>query len=202
MTRNLLWAVGGVVLAAMVAVGCTGHKVERIGTDVERDLSGEWNDQDSRMVAEEMVADALARPWLRNFRREHGERPTVIVGSVRNLSHEHINTRTFVNDIQRELINSGEVDFVAGADQRELIREERREQDLHASEETRKAMGREVGADFMLLGSVNSIIDQHDREQIRYYQVDLELISLADNRKVWIGNKEIRKYVRAAAARQ
>ncbi len=201
MTRNLLRAAGGIILAAVVAVGC-GHKVERIGTDVERDLSGEWNDQDSRLVAEEMINDALARPWLRDYRREHGKRPTVIVGGVRNLSHEHINTRTFINDIQRELINSGEVDFVAAPDQREWIREERRDQDLHASEETRKAMGQEVGADFMLLGTVNSIIDQLGREQVRYYQVDLELISLADNRKVWIGNKEIRKYVRAASARR
>ncbi len=201
MTRNLLRAAGGIILAAVVAVGC-GHKVERIGTDVERDLSGEWNDQDSRLVAEEMINDALARPWLRDYRREHGKRPTVIVGGVRNLSHEHINTRTFINDIQRELINSGEVDFVAAPDQREWIREERRDQDLHASEETRQAMGQEVGADFMLLGTVNSIIDQLGREQVRYYQVDLELISLADNRKVWIGNKEIRKYVRAASARR
>ena len=201
MTRNLLRAAGGIILDAVVAVGC-GHKVERIGTDVERDLSGEWNDQDSRLVAEEMINDALARPWLRDYRREHGKRPTVIVGGVRNLSHEHINTRTFINDIQRELINSGEVDFVAAPDQREWIREERRDQDLHASEETRQAMGQEVGADFMLLGTVNSIIDQLGREQVRYYQVDLELISLADNRKVWIGNKEIRKYVRAASARR
>ncbi len=192
---------GALVLLAVAAlVGC-GHSVERIDRDAEHDLSGRWNDQDSRLVAEEMIADALDRPWLRDFRREEGKRPTVIVGDVRNLSHEHINTRTFVNDIQRELINSGQVDFVADADQRERIREERRDQDLHASEETRQAMGEELGADYMLLGSVNSIIDQEGRRQVRYYQVDMELVSLADNRKVWIGNKEIRKLVRSASAR-
>ncbi|ABM62596.1 conserved hypothetical protein [Halorhodospira halophila SL1] len=196
-----MWIRGALVLLVVVAlVGC-GHSVERIDRDEEYDLSGRWNDQDSRLVAEEMIADALDRPWLRDFRREEGARPTVIVGDVRNLSHEHINTRTFVNDIQRELINSGQVDFVADADQRERIREERRDQDLHASEETRKAMGEELGADYMLLGSVNSIIDQEGRRQVRYYQVDMELISLADNRKVWIGNKEIRKLVRSASAR-
>ncbi len=195
------WIRAILVLLAVAGVAACGHSVERIDRDAEHDLSGRWNDQDSRLVAEEMIADALDRPWLRDFRREEGKRPTVIVGGVRNLSHEHLNTRTFVNDIQRELINSGQVDFVADADQRERIRDERRDQDLHASEETRKAMGEELGADFMLLGSVNSIIDQEGRRQVRYYQVDMELISLADNRKVWIGNKEIRKLVRSASAR-
>lgn len=188
-------------LALLLAVGGCGKTVERIDSDETRDLSGRWNDTDSRLVAEEMVADALARSWLANHRQETGERPTVIVGEVRNLSHEHINTRTFINDLQRELINSGQVEFVASAEQRESIREERADQDLHASPETRKAMGEELGADYMLLGSINTIIDREGREQVRFYQVDLEMISLADNRKVWIGQKKIKKYIEGAALR-
>ncbi len=189
------------LLAAGLAVTGCSDKVTRIGEDENHDLSGRWNDTDSRLVSEEMIEDALSRPWLERYRREHGERPVVIIGGVRNLSHEHINTRTFVNDIQRELINSGEVDFVASSEQREALREERADQDLHASQETRKAMGEELGADFMLLGSINSIIDQDGREEVRFYQVDMELISLADNRKVWIGQKRIRKLLSGAAVR-
>ena len=188
-------------LTALLALGGCGKTVERIGTDETRDLSGRWNDTDSRLVAEEMVADALARPWLANHREDTGERPTVIIGEVRNLSHEHINTRTFINDLQRELINSGRVEFVASADQREAIREERADQDLHASPDTRKAMGEELGADYMLLGSINTIIDQEGRQQVRFYQVDLEMISLADNRKVWIGQKKLKKFITGAAVR-
>ena len=188
-------------LTALLAVAGCSKSVERIDTDETRDLSGRWNDTDSRLVAEEMVADALARPWLENHRQDKGERPTVIIGEVRNLSHEHINTRTFINDLQRELINSGQVEFVASAEQREAIREERADQDLHASPDTRKAMGEELGADYMLLGSINTIIDREGREQVRFYQVDLEMISLADNRKVWLGQKKIKKYIEGAALR-
>ncbi|MGM0412875.1 MAG: penicillin-binding protein activator LpoB [Pseudomonadota bacterium] len=184
----------------LTASGC-GKTVERIDTDETRDLSGRWNDTDSRLVAEEMIADALARPWLENHREETGDRPTVIIGEVRNLSHEHINTRTFINDLQRELINSGRVEFVASSEQREAVREERADQDLHASPDTRKAMGEELGADYMLLGSINTIIDQEGREQVRFYQVDLEMISLADNRKVWMGQKKLKKYVEGASLR-
>ncbi len=169
--------------------------VTRVETDSVTDLSGNWNDTDSRLVAQEMIQDVLSRGWLSKFNRAQGKAPTVIVGTVRNLSHEHINTRTFVADMERELINSGEVEFVASADDRKEVRSEVKEQDLHASEETRKAMGNEVGADFMLQGSINSIVDAVSGEQARFYQIDLTLIELGTNRKVWVGQKKIKKTV-------
>ena len=123
------------------------------------------------------------------------------VGEIRNLSHEHINVNTFVGDMERALINSGKVDFVASRDEREEIREERKDQDVHAREDTRKAMGMEIGADFMLKGSINSILDAEGKRQVRYYQIDLTLISLADNRVTWIGQKKIKKFVTKASLR-
>jgi len=117
------------------------------------------------------------------------------VGEVRNLSHEHINVNTFVADLERAMINSGKVQFVASSTERKEIRDERKDQDLNASEATRKAMGEEKGADFMLKGTINTIIDTADKTQLRYYQVDLTLISLVDNRKVWVGQKKIKKLV-------
>ena len=120
-----------VILAALSACG---QQVTRVESDSVIDLSGNWNDTDSRLVADEMIQDALSRSWLSRFNREQGKPPTVIVGDVRNLSHEHINTRTFIADMERALINSGEVDFVASSEEREEIRYERKDQDLHASE--------------------------------------------------------------------
>ena len=174
--------------------GCS-PTVTRVDSNSVTDLSGDWNDTDSRLVAEEMIQDVLSRSWLTNFRSSKGKSPTVIVGTIRNLSHEHINTRTFVADIERELINSGEVEFVASAKDREEVRGEVKDQDLNASEATRKALGNEVGADFMLQGSINSIVDAISGEQARFYQVDLTLIELGTNRKVWVGQKKIKKTV-------
>jgi len=174
--------------------GCN-PTVSRVESDTVTDLSGNWNDTDSRLVAQEMIQDVLSRNWLSKFNRDKGKAPTVIVGTVRNLSHEHINTRTFIADMERELINSGEVEFVASADAREEVRSEVKDQDLNATEESRKAMGNEVGADFMLQGSINSIVDAVSGEQARFYQIDLTLIELGTNRKVWVGQKKIKKTV-------
>jgi uncharacterized protein (TIGR02722 family) len=180
--------------------GC-GTKVTRIDANETVDLSGSWNDTDSRLVAEEMITDALSHPWTSNFSGQTGRAPAVIVGTVRNFSHEHINMKTFIADIERALINSGRVEFVASSEERGEIRAERKDQDLNASEETRKEAGQEVGADFMLQGQINTIIDAEDDEQVRYYQVDLTLISLADNRKVWLGQKKIKKLVENSKVR-
>ncbi len=184
-----------VTLGLLLLIAGCNPTVTRVDTDSVTDLSGNWNDTDSRLVAREMIQDVLSRNWLSKFNRAKGKAPTVIVGTVRNLSHEHINTRTFIADMERELINSGEVEFVASATDRKEVRREVKEQDLHASEETRKAMGNEVGADFMLQGSINTIIDAVSGEQARFYQIDLTLIELGTNRKVWLGQKKIKKTI-------
>jgi len=188
---TLLFSLFGLVF---LLAGCN-PTVTRVDSDTVTDLSGNWNDTDSRLVAQEMIQDVLSRGWLSKFNRSKGKAPTVIVGTVRNLSHEHINTRTFVADMERELINSGEVEFVASAQDRKEVRGEVKDQDLNASEQTRKALGNEVGADFMLQGSINSIVDAVSGEQARFYQIDLTLIELGTNRKVWVGQKKIKKTV-------
>lgn len=191
--RKLFWVVS---LCILTISGCASTKVERIGVDETVDLSGRWNDSDSRMVSEEMIGDVLSRSWVDKFRGSHrGQAPTVIVGTVRNRSDEHINTRTFVKDLERSLINSGEIEFVAARGEREDLRDERKDQASHASEATAKDEGEEIGADFMLTGSINTITDQIEGKQVKYYQVNLELINIETHKKVWIGEKKIKKIV-------
>lgn len=179
----------------MYSVGC-GPEVRRVDTGEVIDLSGKWNDTDSRLVSEAMIQDALDRPWREAYMREHnGKLPVVIVGTVRNLSHEHINVQTFVKDLERALINSGEVEFVSSGIERGEIREERKDQASHASEETAKSEGEEIGADFMLKGTINSILDKVEGKAVMFYQVNLELHNIETHKKVWIGEKKIKKVI-------
>ena len=53
----------------------------------------------------------------------------------------------------------------------------------------------EIGADLMLTGTINSIIDQEGGEQVVYYQVDMELTDIQSHRKLWIGDKKIKKFM-------
>lgn len=185
-------------LMLVLLTACGGTRVSRLEVDEVRDLSGRWNDTDSRLVAETMVQDCLGHPWLSEFNLRTGKKPDVIVGAIRNRSSEHISTETFTKDLERALINSGRARFVASAEERLAVREERLDQDIHAAPASRKAPGMEAGADYMLIGTVNSIVDREGREKVVYYQVNLELLDMADNRKVWIGDRKIKKFVERA----
>ena len=184
------------LLVLAFSVGCGGTKVTRTAVDEQVDLSGLWNDVDSQMVSEEMINDSLSRYWIEDWRDRTGDKPSVIVGAVRNKSSEHINTRTFTKDLERAFVNSGRVRVVADSGEREGLREERLDQLRNSTIETAKSMGKEIGADFMLIGGINTIIDAAGNKQVRYYQVELELIALETNEKVWIGQKKLKKLVK------
>ncbi len=186
-------------LVSLIALPGCKTKVERVAVDETIDLSGRWNDTDSQLVSKAMIEDLAQRPWVEAYTASHGKKPVVIVGPVRNLSSEHIATETFTKDLERELINSGRVTFVANPIERDPLREERRQQQTWASAETQKRLAAETGADYMLLGSINTIIDQEGKESVKYYQVNLELIHLETSEKAWIGDKKIKKYVKKHA---
>jgi hypothetical protein len=183
------------LVSCLLLLTSCATSVSRVAPEEAVDLSGRWNDTDSRLVAEEMVKDALNRSWLDSFARKEGKNPTVIVGTMVNRGHEHINVQTFLNDLERELTNSGKVQFVAARGEREEVREERLEQAEHATEETAKSPGKEIGADYMLKGTLNSILDESGGVKAIFYQVDLEMIDMESNVKVWLGQKKIKKII-------
>lgn len=198
--RSHVLLVSAVLLSMLMFAGC-GKKVTRIDPNTTVDLSGKWNDTDSRLVAEEMIGDCLSRAWYTGKYANKTPVPTIIVGDVRNKSHEHINVETFVKDLERTLINSGKVEFVAGKREREQIRNEVESQQAHSSAETQKEVSQETGADLMLIGSVNTIADQEGKKAVMYYQVDLELIEVETHKKLWIGDKKIKKYITRSGAK-
>jgi uncharacterized protein (TIGR02722 family) len=181
--------------AALMLAGCSGKQVSRVDVEEQIDLSGEWNDVDSQKVSAALVTQITASPWVEDFMAEQGKKPYLIIGSIRNKTPEHIAVKTFIGDLEREFINGGRVRVVASAEERDQVRSERADQQEFASEETMKQWGREKGADYMLIGEINSQFDQEGGDQVKYYQVDCYLVDLEDNVKVWAGFEKIKKFV-------
>ncbi len=180
--------------------GCSSNpKVTRQDVIKQIDLSGRWNDSDARMVANEMISACLNSVWINEFNKVSGRTPTVIIGSIKNNSYEHINPEMFTEELQRALINSGKVSFVANKDERVEVRDERVDQAAGNTEpSTISEKGHETGADFMLKGSINAVQDAVKGKYVMFYQVNLELIDMKTNQKRWLGQKEIKKLVERA----
>lgn len=194
--RRAALALAGIVL---VSGGC-GKQVTRINPEQQIDLSGRWNDVDSRQAADAIIRDTFqpraGESWAIDYARAHGgRRPTVIVGSVRNRSMEHIPVNSFVRDLERAYLGSGQVQVVASADERGEVRAERDDQQQNAAADTRARMGIERGANYMLQGDIESTEDREGGRRVVLYQIDMTLVNLETNAKEWVGQHKIKKYV-------
>ena len=182
--------------SALILAASCAHKVTRIDPADTPDISGKWNNIDSRLTAEEMISQSLGSAWLNDFVQAKGKKPVVICGMVSNKSHEHIEAETFIKDLERAFISSAKVGLVQGGKKREELRAEKADQQTNSSVSTMKKFGLENGADFILQGSINSFVDSHKRKKTVTYQINLELTNIETNEVVWIGDKKISKYVK------
>ena len=183
-----------VIFISLTILSCS-HQVTRIEPTATPDINGSWNNTDSRMTAEAMITQCLGEAWLSNYTESKGKKPVVIVGMVINKSHEHIEAETFIKDLERSFINTARVGLVQSGKKREELRAEKADQQSNATISSMKKFGLENGADFILQGSINSIVDAYKRKKTVTYQINLELTNIETNEVVWIGEKKISKMV-------
>jgi penicillin-binding protein activator len=178
---------------------CYSKRVTRIEPSAVTDLSGRWNDTDSRLVANELVEQTLAAGWAKHYTDVHGgEAPTIIVGTFANRTMEHIAVGTFVKDIEKALVTTGAARVVASSAERDELRAERKDQQQYSRADTRTRPSQEIGARYALTGELQAIEDVDGRERVIFYQVDATLVDLETNTKVWVGQHKIKKYVERA----
>ncbi len=182
-------------LITISTISCS-RKVSRIAPEDVPDINGTWNGIDSKTMADAMIAQSLSGDWLTTFTRGENKKPTVIVGMVTNKSHEHIEAETFMNDLENSFVTSGKISLVQSGAKREEMRAEKADQQSNASVSTMKKFGLEKGADYILQGSINSIVDAYKRKKTVTYQVTLYLTNIQTNEVAWVGDKKLAKYVK------
>jgi PBP1b-binding outer membrane lipoprotein LpoB len=181
--------------------------VKRVDSDTQIDLSGYWNDTDVKIVCEALIRDCLNSARVdqairAKAGRTGGKTPVVLVGRFRNESDEHIDTAIISNIMEVTIFNSGKLDFVAGGRTRDELRAERQDQQSNASEATAAALAKETGADFLLTGTVRTIIDKADNKTVRTYFVNAEMTNIENNQRIWMGqNSDIKKVITRSKAR-
>jgi len=174
------------------------HSVKRVDADTQIDLSGYWNDTDLRRASDALIKECLSTPRLSTFNATNGRPPVIIVGNFKNASDEHIDTTILSQRLEASILSSGKAEFVASGDLRSEIRAERLDQQQgYTDDATVAALGREVGADFIMTGSVKTIVDRYDKTATRSYFITAELTDITTNRRLWIGEyNEIKKVIR------
>lgn len=190
LTKSILF------LLLTLGIFCCAPTVQRVSEKSVNDLSGRWNETDARLTAEQISNELQQHAWYNDFSAENkGKKPVIIVGMITNKSHEHIEAEVFCKDIETAIVNSGRMKLVQNGGKRSELRAEIADQQNFASDATMKKFGKATGADFILQGTINSIVDEKGKEKTVFYKINLELTNLQSNEVVWIGNKEIKKYL-------
>jgi uncharacterized protein (TIGR02722 family) len=193
-----------VLISVLAFPACVSSSpgVKRVDPGSRIDLSGYWNDTDVRIVCEALIKDLLNSPMVDQAIKAKagkipgGKKPVVLVGRFRNESDEHINTAIIASIMEAEIFKSGKLDFVAGGGTRDEIRAERQDQQSNASEATAAALAKETGADFLLTGTVRTIVDRADNMTVRTYFVNAEMSNIETNQRMWMGhNSDIKKII-------
>jgi len=187
-----------IVAFSLIFTSCQSTGVSRVSSDTVIDLSGFWNDVDVRLVCDDLINKCFNNPRLAKFEEKYDRLPVIIVGNFKNDSTEHIDTSIITEQFAAAILDSGKADFVADKKERESLREEKISQnaDGFTSEDSAKAIDNETGADFMLMGSVKTIIQSAGNKSVRVYYVNAKLVDIEKNTIVWQGNNnEIKKYI-------
>jgi PBP1b-binding outer membrane lipoprotein LpoB len=188
-----------VLLCLVGVLGCDPKGVIRDPDKQATDLSGNWNDIDADAVAKEMIGDCLKSGWHARFKAEKGKNPVIRLYRVKNKSAEQINDEYFTKQVERALLNSGGIDVVSAANEGADLAAELADQTRNASDDSVKSAGNAEGADFLLNGAINTQNDAADGKEIRAYVTTMQLTNVASRKKVWIGEKKIRKQINQAS---
>lgn len=153
-----------------------------------------WNDTDARVIAERMIKSCLSKPWLAEWQRENkGQRPFVIVGDFENRTSEQIDTLPIFEAVRNELINSGKVRFIDGAQRQKILDEYKYQASGAVRKDKAKGPGKQFGADFFLVGSLSSIVSEKDGYKRVTYQVEMRMTQIETSEIVWTEVEKITK---------
>lgn len=183
-------------LFLLALVGCQTRQVTRLDPATQIDLSGRWNDTDSRKVADQMIFDLFDSDAFKSYAKSKSAKPVIIVGAIRNKTSEHIDADNFVKKFEVVIHNSGVADLVESSEFRDQLRVERMDQQDFSDPATVKQMGKETGADLMLFGEMTSETDAYNNRRVVNYITTLFLTDIETNKRVWYGQNEIKKYVK------
>ncbi len=187
--------------ASLSACGGSKKSVGRVASDTQTDLSGNWNDTDARLTSEALIKDCFGAAWLAKFTKENNRAPKVRVREIVNKTDEHIDAQIFIKNIERAMVNSGNVEVLAQASERESARAEQDEgASGRISDESAASIGNEEGADFVIIGRMATIVDQVEGKKAKLYKINFELVGASNAKKVWIGDHEIKKVIEQASA--
>lgn len=159
--------------------------------DVERKnlLNDQWSETDMQSAVKDLVSSMMAHPTIDKAKTP----PIVMVTNLQNKTSEHIDTQSVLDMIRVELMKSGKVTFIDKEARQDVADEYNYQNSGMTSKETKKGPGGQTGADYIINGRLDSIVQEVGKDKTVYYKLTLNLTNLKTTVISWSDHKQIRK---------
>jgi penicillin-binding protein activator len=158
----------------------------------ENNLNDRWSETDMQKVVADLVSGMIQHQTIANAKRP----PVVMVTKLQNKTEEHIDTQSVMDMVRVELSRGGRVSFIDKEAREDIADEYGYQNSGMVSDETKKGPGGQIGADFIVNGRLDSIVQEVGKDKSVYYKVTLNLTNLKTSQIVWTDYKQIRKKFR------
>jgi len=152
-------------------------------------LNDQWSETDMQNVVKDLVGSLSAHPVIKDAKNP----PVVMVTQLQNKTSEHIDTQSVMDMVRVDLMKTGKVGFIDKEARQDISDEYNYQNSGMVSSETKKGPGGQTGADFIINGRLDSIVQEVGKEKTVYYKVTLNMTNLKTGMIVWSDNKQIRK---------
>ena len=148
---------------------------------------------DKKQIVEALTSSLIATPRIGRENRQ----PIVVVYGVANQTSEHIDTGGITDDIRSRADQVGEYRFLNRRQRDNLLDETDYQYAGYVAPEQRVAEGRQLGADYILSGTLRSIEKKQPKQwrlkkrKLVYYSMTLEMTDLQSSEIVWADDVEI-----------
>ncbi|MFK7871589.1 MAG: penicillin-binding protein activator LpoB [Oligoflexales bacterium] len=173
---------------------CTTYQAQYSNPEEVEILDDKWNETDARKTAEILINAVIQKPWIYEFKGRYNKKPVVVVDHIENRTSEHIDSKAFEGYITDELINSGKIRFINGEKREKILKEIQYQNNSGmVSKQTAGRIGHQIGANFMMSGSISSQVHQRDGDKTVTYQTHLILTNLETTEIIWSQKHLIKK---------
>ncbi|MBK2123646.1 penicillin-binding protein activator LpoB [Fangia hongkongensis] len=181
-------------VSALLIAGCSSNPnvsyVDPQGVDT---TSINFNSTDLQTTTQKMVSGMMSSPAVARITAD-GKQPVVFFSTIRNETAEHINTNMLANTVSTEVINSGKFRFTDMSQ----VKQMKQQMDYQAEsgmvdQKTATKMGQQIGAQYMIYGSIADMQSMNSDQQSLFYLITLKMIDIKTGVIIWQDQKQIRK---------
>jgi len=183
---------GLLAISLVLGLSACMSTTRSIDTGADVHYNAHYDFSDKKRIVDDLTASLLQADLAYSDKK-----PILIVYGIANQTSEHINTSGISDDIRLELIRAKRYRFLNKIQRDNINAEIAHQQSGAVAVADRIAQGRQIGADYILAGTMRSIEKKQPRawrlneKKMVYYSLNLELTNLTTGEIEWADKVEL-----------